>query len=200
MSELPESLLIAAILSGDADRFADLMGRYRGALWRLARNRLGDDALAEDAVQDTFLNAFKSLHTYDSRFSFRTWLWTILLNQCRRSLGKIQRRAELSNASDQVQQALFHQQTQEPGPLELVLLREQASRLGRLLERLPEAEADALRLRFFGDLKFQEIADVLGCSLSTAKNRVREGLLQLARWLGQDDHSLTGDAEERLAP
>ena len=45
---------------------------------------------------------------------------------------------------------------------------------------MPPDQADALRLRFFGGLKFQEIADVQACSLTSAKNRVRAGLLQMA--------------------
>jgi RNA polymerase sigma factor (sigma-70 family) len=58
--------------------------------------------------------------------------------------------------------------------------KERAALLDELLARLTPAQADALRLRFFADLKFQEIADTMGCSLLTAKNRVRSGLLRLA--------------------
>lgn len=63
----------------------------------------------------------------------------------------------------------------------MLLEKERAELLEKSLERLPEPEADALRLRFFGDLKFQEIADTMQCSLGTAKNRVRKGLVRLAR-------------------
>ena len=65
--------------------------------------------------------------------------------------------------------------------------RDQAERLNRHLQRLKPEQADALRLRFFGGLKFQEIAIAMQCSLSTAKNRVRFGLEQLGRQLTSED-------------
>ncbi len=55
-----------------------------------------------------------------------------------------------------------------------------------LLDTLPEDQADALRLRFYGQMKFQEIADALQCSLTTAKNRVRWGLTRLSRMVQKD--------------
>ena len=71
----------------------------------------------------------------------------------------------------------------DPPPLERLLAKERTAQLERLLGRLSRVQADALRLRFFGGLKFQEIADTLECSLSTAKNRVRWGLLHLAEMI-----------------
>ena len=74
--------------SDDSAAFAELVRRYRPALVRVASSRLGMPEGAEDVVQETFLAAFKSRRTFDERFGFRTWLWTILLNQCRRYAGR----------------------------------------------------------------------------------------------------------------
>jgi len=175
---VPDGLIIAAVLAGDSDRFGEIVRRYRGPLWRTARSRLSRIDQADDAVQEAFINAFKWLGSYDSRYSFRTWLWTILLNQCRRMLGKTARRREESPAGNEAESVLTAMLGREACPQEQALLQERAEVLERMLAKLPEAQADALRLRFFGDFKFQEIADVLGCSLATAKNRVRAGLLQ----------------------
>ncbi len=180
----PETLadgpLVANALAGDRAALDVLARRYRPALVRAAWSRLGRSEAAEDAVQETLLCVFKSLHTYDSRYSFRTWLWTILLNQCSRSAKKQARRAEgadlLPDCTSQVTSSLPH-------PGESLLAEERSAELAALLARLPEAQADALRLRFFGDLKFEEIAQTLGCTLSTAKYRVRTGLQQLSAWI-----------------
>lgn len=196
MDSTPDADFIAAVLAGHSDQFAELVRRYRGALWRTARSRLNDVDLAEDAVQETFFNAFKHLATYDSRFSFRTWLWTILLNQCRRVLSKQFRRRECSTDDFREKQFLDGLDQRQMCPDDRAMLAERAEVLERQLADLPESLADALRLRFFGDLKFQEIADVLGCSLSTVKNRVREGLLQLAGRLADHEEMLP---EERTA-
>ena len=186
-TSLSDGSLIAAALVGDEGAFAQLAQRYQGPLLHAARSRLADRQLAEDAVQEAMLNAFRWLHTYDSRYSFRTWLWTILLNQCTRIA---QRRSKLPATSEEPNQ----EQRAEASPIELLLARENADRLHALLARLPEAQADALRLRFFGGLKFEEIAQAMECSVSGAKNRVRLGLTQLATWLNPKQ-----DTTERTA-
>ena len=70
--------------------------------------------------------------------------------------------------------------------MDALLASESRGNLHALLARLPPVQADALRLRFFGGLKFQEIAAALECSLTTAKMRVKLGLLQLSEWLKED--------------
>jgi RNA polymerase sigma-70 factor (ECF subfamily) len=61
-----------------------------------------------------------------------------------------------------------------------VLATERQTRLAALLDELPEPQADALRLRFFGGLRFEDIARTMDCSLSGAKRRVQTGLIKLA--------------------
>ena len=180
-ASLPDGPLVAAALAGDETAFAALVDRYRPALLRGAISRLGREDWGEDAVQETFFCVFKSLRTYDSRFSFRTWLWTILINQCKRQFAKQQRLGRVTG--NDVGQATQERQSPEPSPADQLLARERAGELSRLLARLPEAQADALRLRFFGELKFHEIAAALDCSVSAAKQRVKSGLEQLSAWL-----------------
>src|SRR5215212_5266005 len=83
-SSSPDGVLIAAALEGEEQAFALLVDRYQAALHKAAISRLGRRELAEEAVQEAFLCAHRWLATYDSQYSFRTWLWTILLNQCSR--------------------------------------------------------------------------------------------------------------------
>lgn len=174
--------IIAEVLSGRTEQFAIIVRRYQHALIRVAKSRLGRADWAEDVVQETFLCAFKSLASYDSRFSFRTWLWTILLNQCRRAYQKGQRRTKETPWSSDHDEIDRRRQCILP-PDTLLLAKERAENLQRMLADLPEVQADALRLRFFGGLKFQEIADTMGCGLSTAKHRVRGGLMKLSEQL-----------------
>ncbi|HZL88921.1 MAG TPA: RNA polymerase sigma factor [Pirellulaceae bacterium] len=184
----PDGTLVATVLAGRREAFDLIVERYQRALNFVARGRLGKADLAEDVVQETFLCALKWLHTYDSKYSFRTWLWTILLNQCSRAAQKIGRQHRALSAAanlrgGNVDAALVP--SEEASPLEGLLARESAGHLQQLLARLPENQADAVRLRFFGGLKFQEIAEAQGCSLTSAKTRVRLGLMQLSQWLGE---------------
>lgn len=185
-SALPDQALMRRVQAGDTGAFAELVRRYQPALLRVARSRMGREDWAEDAVQETFLAAFKGRATYREPYSFRTWLWTILLNKCRRSWSGQTRRPRVVCWTDEaaggdpspLEEARPANQAEQP--LERVLARERVDLLETSLAALPTAQADALRLRFFGGLKFEEIAEAMQCSLGTAKNRVRWGLMRMA--------------------
>ena len=187
-----DGTVVTAVLDGDTEQFATIVGRYERALRCLAANRLGSLAKAEDVVQETFFCAFKSLHTYDSRYSFRTWLWTILLNQCRRSIRSSGRRRDFTwtdcHAHQSNENKLAEIQSAETTPSRHMELKERSAQLDLCLAQLTQTQADALRLRFFASLKFQEIADVMQCSLGTAKNRVRAGLIRMSEIVCRDGH------------
>lgn len=190
--DISDGTLIASVLAGERDQFAQLVARYQGPLLRVARSRMGRPDWAEDVVQETFLCAFKSLHTYNSQYSFRTWLWTILLNQCRRQMKKFSRGVFIgawgqTNSDDDLRATLAEHLKSDESPSARMATQERSELLDTLLAKLPENQADALRLRFFGGLKFHEIAEAMGCSLSSAKNRVRWGLTKMAEYLGPEE-------------
>jgi RNA polymerase sigma-70 factor (ECF subfamily) len=193
--EPSDGMLVEAVLSGRREQFAIVVQRYQSALLRMAESRLGCRDWAEDVVQETFLCALKWLNSYDSRFSFRTWLWTIMLNQCRRQYKRrAQRPADLSWDADRARIATHDAEpltSDNDVPLARLIDKERQLHLQDLLRQLPEVQADALRLRFYGGLKFQEIADAMQCSLSSAKNRVRWGLTKM-------NQLMAGDAPETL--
>src|SRR5262249_55015467 len=159
------------VQSGELEQFATLIRRYQPALLRVARSRLGDASWAEDVVQETLLAVYKARHTYDPRRNFRTWLWTILINQCYAHGQRRSRWLRIFSGpgGEESDEATLPEPHEEPAgePLAQLLAAERAALLEELLGQLSTAQADALRLRFFGELKFQEIADTLGCSLLT---------------------------------
>jgi RNA polymerase sigma-70 factor (ECF subfamily) len=185
LTQLPDAVLMHRVQAGQTGLFAELIRRYQPALLRVARSRLRRADWAEDVVQETFLAAFKSRHTYRDQFSFRTWLWTILLNQCRSLWQRQSRAPQAAQWSEDLDEttsfaAALESESTLPLPLACLVARERGELLESLLSQLSSLQADALRLRFFGGLKFQEIADAMGCSLGTAKNRVQGGLLKLS--------------------
>jgi len=186
-AQSPDGLLIAAALAGEGTAFAHLVRRYQGPLLKAAISRLGRRTWAEEAVQEAFFCAHRWLATYDSRFSFRTWLWTILLNQCSRVAKREARQfpdaAPGAPPADRISGLPHERIDPQPSPLDLLLAREASEQLYELLARLPEVQADALRLRFFGGLTFPEIAAAMQCSEPGAKNRVKTGLMTLSKWL-----------------
>lgn len=178
-----DAQLMTLVQQGRMDCFDELVRRYRSALIRFAAGKLGDRQRGEDLVQETFLAVYASRQTYNPEFSFRTWLWTILLNLCRRELRKRSRRPKEVHAAiggdPQVTPGVPEPATKETA-LTSVLQSEQTELLNAMLDSLPEVQADAVRLRFFGFLKYREIAQAMGSSEVTAKVRVRTGLQKLA--------------------
>ena len=178
---LDDAEVMRRVQAGEHGLFEQLVVRYRGPLVRVAASKLGDAAWAEDVVQEALLAAFAARRTYDPRFAFRTWLWTILLNLCRRQLKR--RGARPREVGPAVLTAASSEPAHHETGLTHALLAERQEQVAALLDELPEPQADALRLRFYGGLKFEEIAEAMGCSLGGAKLRVKNGLLALAERL-----------------
>lgn len=179
--ELTDGEILERVRGGEVELFALFVRRYESPLVALAMSRLGRRELAEEAVQEAFLCAFRWLDSYDSTYAFRTWLWTILLNQCNR-MGEKERRDETlrNEAAARAETAT----PRLPSPSEELEAAEGRMALKKAIDSLPRPQADAVRLRFFGGLKFEAIAQAMGCSLRTAKYRVKEGLVQLGALLG----------------
>jgi RNA polymerase sigma-70 factor (ECF subfamily) len=176
---------------GQAEAFAELVRRYQAPLVRVAESRLGRRDWAEDVAQETFLAAYQSRATFRLEANFRSWLWTILINQCHRHYQKRSRVPKVDSWSntpadrDEARRREESLASREPAPPAALMADQRRDQLERLLRQLSDVQADALRLRFFGGLKFREIADAMDCSLPTAKNRVRWGLLRMAELMAE---------------
>ena len=181
---------VSAVLAGDTQAFASLIERYEAALLRLAMCRVQQREIAEELVQETFLAAYRALASFNPQYRFRTWLWTIHFNKLHQHGLLHGRRARLMPTTGCDPATLEAcPDDAKVSPVALVIRHELDQQLHAQLDRLPVVQADALRLRFFGELQYQEIADVMQCSLSSAKNRVRNGLERLATWLDPNDNS-----------
>ena len=173
-----DEVLMQRVQRGDFAMFEELVRRYRQPLLRVAASKLQDLALAEDAVQDSLLAAFAARATFNARFAFRTWIWTITLRRCHLLARQRQRGrcGQIVGGSDQAESAISCEQDALAG----LLKSEQAEWLQQLLAELPEVQADAIRLRFFGGLSFEDVAQAMNSSVSGAKQRVRLGLERLS--------------------
>ncbi|MHC4876586.1 MAG: RNA polymerase sigma factor [Planctomycetota bacterium] len=166
------------VLDGQLELFEELVVRHRAALLRTALNILRNHSLAEEAVQDTFLSAYARRETFDPQYPFRGWLWTILLNACRTIARREQRRTDRPGQNPLTDNQL--DTAPERDAFNALVEVERNALLHQHLSTLPVAQADALRLRFFGGLTYDEIAGAMGCSLNGAKQRVKRGLERLA--------------------
>jgi RNA polymerase sigma-70 factor (ECF subfamily) len=180
--------IMQRVQAGQVELFEQLVVKYRPALVRVAASKLDDPAAAEDVVQETLLAAFAARQTYRPEFAFSTWLWTILLNGCRRHLqGRVRQSPQAIGTGAEFAGRDASRQIEYETGLTRLLAAEQTDRLQRLLQELPETQADALRLRFFAGLTFPEIAEAMQCSRNGARLRVKAGLETLAARLRADE-------------
>jgi RNA polymerase sigma-70 factor (ECF subfamily) len=158
-----EAALIEAAKKGSATAFADLVRSYRGGLLRFLLTRSSSYADAEDVLQDTLINAYRYLNSYDSRWRFSTWLYRIAINNAakNRSIETV----ELGDLSDA-----------ESDPLLECIAASERSNLWMTARRLFNDEVyAAMWLRYVEDMSVKDISSVLERSVSWTKVNLLRG-------------------------
>lgn len=163
----PDPRTIRAAAAGDEQAFTALMRSTQPHVWRFARHLLGDDELAADVTQETFVKLHRSLHRYrfDARFS--TWLLRIARNAAVDEQRRISRRHRLSAAI-----------TPSAGGADASLGAELKAALSTLSPRLREA---FVAVEVFG-MPYQDAAEVLDVPSGTVKSRVFRARVELVAW------------------
>jgi RNA polymerase sigma-70 factor (ECF subfamily) len=195
----PDAALMLRVKKGDRDAFVALVEKYRQPVMNFVHRNLRDETEAEDLAQNVFLQVYKSAPRYVITARFSTWLFTIARNLC---LNEIRRRARHpaesleathSEADDQPLRQFEDKKTFSPP--ENLLHGELEAKVEQALAELPENQRAALLLCRQGELSYEEIAEVLGCSLSATKSlihRARETLKQKLK-----PYLRTGDWKEK---
>ena len=169
-------------MQDDAEAFAVLVERWERPIHNLCARMLGDAHRGEDLAQEAFVRVFNKRKEYEPRGKFSTFLWRVALNLCYDELRRRDRRREtpLDGTFDPEEPDFATDEL----PPDLTLAREEtAERVRCSLMQISEAYRSVLILRHYEDLKFREIAEVLGIPEGTVKSRMAEGLSQLARLL-----------------
>jgi RNA polymerase sigma-70 factor (ECF subfamily) len=178
--------LVARCLAGDTECFNQLIVRWERPIYALAYRLLGHDEDARDVCQDTFLRAFRALPGFKGQAKFSSWLYRIALNLCRDFIRR-RRRTPIVPAPDGVELTDLAAYGQVDEPMEDVLARRQMSQsVAKAMRTLTSDQRAALILKEYHGLTFQEIAELLGCPLSTVKTRLYQGLTVLRRELERE--------------
>lgn len=185
---MEDAEIIRQVLKGQHERYADLVQRYQEALIHFLRRILNSDEDAFDCAQEAFLAAYRNLHRYSDRYSFRAWLYAIARNKALDLLRKQRREVPLT-----LEETIVDRQ---PSPEEEWLAKERAALLTEVLQKLPQHYGQALYLRYQQELSYEEIALVLQVPVSRVKTYLHRGKEKLRQYLEKGD--LHGEARRPI--
>jgi RNA polymerase sigma-70 factor (ECF subfamily) len=167
--------LVEECRRGDPNAFSRLVGIHEGLVYNLAARLLGDPEEAKDVSQDVFLQVYRMLHRFEGRSSLKTWIYRIVVNQCRnrQRWWKRRRRDKALPIEDMTAADSAKLCADRPdGPEEALTRREQGQRVQRALLRLSLDHRAVLLLREVEELSGAEIAQALGVAEGTVKSRL----------------------------
>ena len=169
-----EERLVAALKGGDLASIEALIEAHGTRLLRSATLLCGDETNAQDLVQDTFVEALRSIHRFRGQASLYTWLHSILLNltrHYRRDSRRLQYDNELAAQQDSAVE-------EQPSLLDLECA---STELRRALGQLSEPHREVLILRYYEQMKIPQIARHLEVSTGTVKSRLHYAIRELQK-------------------
>lgn len=166
-----EKELLCRAQAGDVEAFESLVSIYQPAVFRLALAATGNPEDAEDALQETLIQAYRALPGFRGDAALSTWLYRIALNAARNWI-----RSQSRASSDRFNRRLAYTSGSARPQVESELLARERRRLLReAVHRLPVHYREAILLRHYEDMPYEQIAKVLHVPLGTVRSRLAKG-------------------------
>jgi RNA polymerase sigma factor (sigma-70 family) len=182
-AHLSDEALVALVARGDEDALAELYDRVSRIAYGLALRVLRDERHAEDAVQEAFLQVWRSAATFRAeRAKASTWILTLVHRRAVDLVRREERRQADPLTDDAAAVAQAPEQTEEAA-----WLRFERERVQSALKQLPDMQREALELAYYGGFSQSELADRLGVPLGTIKSRMFAGLSRLRELLDDSE-------------
>ena len=182
--------LIQRCLAGDQQAWEEIVRQHRRKVFNIAYKFTGKHDEAEDLTQDIFLKIFRSLHTFDRRANFQTWLVSVSRNLCidhyrsvRKERETIDRDVDAGELTPAASTPSAYAELEQRGRVEL---------LRRAMAELQPTLRSAVMLRDIQELSYQEIAEKLQLPEGTVKSRINRGRTELARQIQRLRDELEG--------
>jgi len=170
-----ELLWLEQARRGDQAAFSRLVEAYQRPVYNLCYRMLGNAPEAEDAAQETFVRMYTKLHTYQPDRKLSSWVLSIASHYCIDRLRR--RRGQWLSLDEEPVAATLPSQNR--GPDELAMRAESRDEVQRLVDMLPAAYRVPLILRYWHDLSYAEIAEVMGLTVQAVKSRLHRARLQV---------------------
>lgn len=186
MAAATDEELVTAVLAGDRDAFGDLVQRYQGRLVNYLVRLLRDVDEAHDVAQEVFVKVYQALDRFDPRYRFSTWLFRVgqnaaidLIRKRRLKLVSLHRQDDGEEGRDWELPSL------DRGPYREARNVERGEAIHRAIDGLPDEYRELISLRHFGELSYDEIAQLKQMPLGTVKNKLFRGRQMLKEELAE---------------
>ena len=180
-----EIQLIEKAREGDRSAYSELFKQYDREVLRIAYSMVGNVHDAEDVYQDTFMNAWTHLSDFQFQSRFSTWIYRITVNRSMDCLRKRHLRRWFPMHSEEGESSILAQiqAEDEEGPDEFVLSAEKRMLVEKSMEKLSPRERAVFTLRYFHDLRLQEISETLKLARGTVKNLLFRASVKMKKQL-----------------
>jgi RNA polymerase sigma-70 factor (ECF subfamily) len=184
---LTDTELLGRFAKGDEAAFREIVNRYKNGLFVFLKQFLNQQDVVEDVFQETFLQLFTSIDSFDTSRPLRPWLFTIAANKAKDALRKQQRTAAITIGTisdsqemsfDDVLNALTADNTM---PYEKLQESETASRVGKIIANMPENLREILILAYFNKFSYKQMAQILSIPIGTVKSRLHTAVGRFAK-------------------
>ena len=182
--ELTDPELVSAFKNGDVEALGVLMERHKAALYGYLLRLTRSESAAEDIFQEVFLKLVRSPSSYGEREKFKAWLFTVARNKAMDHFRRESSRGEvpLEGTGEKAGPADFAV-SPEPGPAEAAENKALGEKIARALELLSGDQREVFYLRYYSELSFREIAELLSLPIGTVLARMSRAAAQLRKIL-----------------
>ncbi len=184
-SAASDTELFGEFSKGDTAAFNKIVNRYQGRLLNFVYRFTGDRETAQDIVQETFLRVYRKRKEYRSTANLSTWIFTIAGNLAKSELRHRKRWHFVPISKETRQDVAEKIADQSLGPNQLAEKKAMERNIQEAIGSLPPKYREAVILRDIEVMSYEQIAQIAGCPVGTAKSRVNRGRLQLQKKLEQ---------------
>ena len=175
-------LINRAIETGDPKAYAELMKLYRDPLYFMIYEKISNQDIAKDLTIESLGKAFKKLHLYKPDFTFSTWLFTVARNHCIDYLRKKKLPTfsiDKMMVNDDGKKSNFDLESKDPNPEQILMKKQRIKILRRIVDQLKPKYRDLVKLRYFKEYSYEEVAQELDLPLGTVKAQLHRSRDQL---------------------
>lgn len=175
---IPDEIYVQKTIEGDPEAFNELVQRHHARIYGLAYRMLGNPDDASDATQEAFLEAYKSIQSFQFQSKFLTWMYRVGINVCQQYKRRSDSRQRALTSYTKDIQDRDAQYTGEY-PDRVLLKTERDQLIQQAIDQLPSKQRIVITLFYMQQMKYREIAELLDCSEGTVASRLNTAVKNL---------------------